>query len=485
MGKTSKKSFHFEFANTAQKIAWAAFEQNDLLFLTGPPGTGKTFLAAAFAVSQFKSGKKRIILTRPIVEAGEKLGYLPGPQPLDAKILTPSGWTTMGQIKPGDLVIGRDGKPVRVLKIYPKGKKLVYKVTTLENASTECCADHLWLTRTRDHQKSIKTTQQIIDTLKIDGKINHFIPKNEAVEFEKQELAIPAYTLGFMLAAVNKKEVKILAGHHSKIAEVADTHVIDQNHIPDNYKYSSIEDRMDLLEGLIDFGGSVDKRGRISYKAHCSNLAKDIVELARSLGGKAIIEVENEVLIRLPEEINPYFSVIKPHPTKDIGIKSIEPVGEKEAQCILVDSDEHLYITDDYIVTHNTFDEKVAPYMMPLYDCLGQLVGYTGPEREQINMAIEVAPVAYLRGRDFRDSICIFDEAQNATFSQLKLFVTRLGMGSKMIINGDPSQSDIPNSGLVEMIRRLKTIQGVGMVEFKANSIVRHPLLMKILDKLE
>jgi phosphate starvation-inducible PhoH-like protein len=84
------------------------------------------------------------MISRPIVEAGEKLGFLPGPQPLTASVLTASGWTTMGQIKLGDKVIGRDGLPTEVIGVYPKGKKDTYKVTTTDGTSTECCLDHLW-----------------------------------------------------------------------------------------------------------------------------------------------------------------------------------------------------------------------------------------------------------------------------------------------------------------------------------------------------
>jgi phosphate starvation-inducible PhoH-like protein len=132
-----------------------------------------------------------------------------------------------------------------------------------------------------------------------------------------------------------------------------------------------------------------------------------------------------------------------------------------------------------------TFDEKVDPYMLPLYDCMGKLVGWDGPDKEKIDRAVEKAPLAYMRGRTFDDAVCIFDEAQNATLSQLKLFLTRFGENSKIIITGDPAQSDLPgNVALSDVVERLKTERGIGIVEFGMESIVRHPLVGRILYRL-
>lgn len=132
------------------------------------------------------------------------------------------------------------------------------------------------------------------------------------------------------------------------------------------------------------------------------------------------------------------------------------------------------------------FEEKVEPYMMPMYDCIDKLVGREGMWREKVDYAVEVAPIAYMRGRTFDDAVCIFDEAQNASLLQLKLFLTRFGENSKIIITGDPSQSDIAGKvALVEVMQKLKGTEGIGVVEFKANSIVRHRLVGKIIEKLE
>lgn len=130
---------------------------------------------------------------------------------------------------------------------------------------------------------------------------------------------------------------------------------------------------------------------------------------------------------------------------------------------------------------------KVGEYFMPLYDCLDNCVGKEGPQREIINRHMEVAPIAYLRGRTFNNSVCILDEAQNCTFAQIKLFLTRFGEGSKVIITGDPNQSDLPFSeqGLMKVVNKLSGIPEIGIVKFNSSSIVRHPLIAAILDKLE
>lgn len=133
-----------------------------------------------------------------------------------------------------------------------------------------------------------------------------------------------------------------------------------------------------------------------------------------------------------------------------------------------------------------TLDEKIDPYMMPMYDCMDKLVGKEGPWRDKINYAMEAAPLAYMRGRTFDDAICIFDEAQNASMMQLKLFMTRFGENSKLIITGDPSQSDLCGKvALVDVMQRLHSVDGIGIVEFKPSQIVRHPLISKIIEKLE
>ncbi len=128
-----------------------------------------------------------------------------------------------------------------------------------------------------------------------------------------------------------------------------------------------------------------------------------------------------------------------------------------------------------------TFEEKINPYLMPIFDCLDTIVGRDNIERNKINQCMEIVPIAYMRGRTFHDSVVILDEAQNATDEQLKLAITRLGLNSKMIITGDPTQSDLKIDDLSKVVEAMKTVQGIGVVEFSESHIVRHPLVADIL----
>lgn len=122
---------------------------------------------------------------------------------------------------------------------------------------------------------------------------------------------------------------------------------------------------------------------------------------------------------------------------------------------------------------------------MPLYDSLDSLLGVDTQERDKVNHCIEVAPLAYLRGRTFINSVCILDEAQNCTKTQIKLFLTRLGEDSKIIVTADPTQSDLKEVPyIVEAVSLLKGVPDIGIIEFNESSIVRHPLVVKILEKL-
>lgn len=132
-----------------------------------------------------------------------------------------------------------------------------------------------------------------------------------------------------------------------------------------------------------------------------------------------------------------------------------------------------------------TYMEKLDPYLKPLYDALIDIAGTSQLEDWLRQGVIEVAPIAYLRGRTLNDSFIILDEAQNATAVQLKLVLTRLGKGSKLIINGDYTQSDISNSGLDWVIHKLIDISEIGMVRFESYDVQRSRVVALILEALE
>jgi phosphate starvation-inducible protein PhoH and related proteins len=132
--------------------------------------------------------------------------------------------------------------------------------------------------------------------------------------------------------------------------------------------------------------------------------------------------------------------------------------------------------------------EKVNPYLRPLYDALHDMMDYERASNLIQRGAIEVAPLAFMRGRTLNDSFAILDEAQNTTAEQMKMFLTRLGLGSKAVITGDITQIDLPEnkpSGLVEAIELLQGVQGIRMVYFTKRDVVRHKLVQDIIDAYE
>ena len=129
--------------------------------------------------------------------------------------------------------------------------------------------------------------------------------------------------------------------------------------------------------------------------------------------------------------------------------------------------------------------EKIDPYLRPLYDSLYDLLDYEKIQRKIESGAIEIAPLAFMRGRTLKNSFAILDEAQNATPTQIKMFLTRIGENSKLVVNGDPSQIDLPNkkqSGLVDSQRILKEIKEIGIINFDHQDVIRHPLVTKIVE---
>ncbi len=128
--------------------------------------------------------------------------------------------------------------------------------------------------------------------------------------------------------------------------------------------------------------------------------------------------------------------------------------------------------------------EKVNPYLRPLYDALHDMMDFEKAARLIERGTIEVAPLAFMRGRTLNDSFVILDEAQNTTSEQMKMFLTRLGFSSKAVVTGDVTQIDLPPgkvSGLVEVLRVLEGVEGIGFMRFTEADVVRHPLVSSIL----
>lgn len=583
-----------------------------LVTAMGVAGSGKSLLAIACALELVLEQKAydKLIIYRPIQSTGNELGHLPGPQPLDAKIVTPSGWTTMGQLKIGDQVISRDGKATKVIGVYPKGTKSIYKVSTTDGRSTECCEDHLWFTQTDLELKngldgSVRTTKDIINEIN-NKNIKHYLPTTSAVEYLSKQLPIKPYTLGALIGdgfisenhlTLSSKDDQIINRVASELDEVGcvlsnngkninynivskekhnnkvKTNIVKitnlsngeielfdstkiasdkknikyrtlisrcnrktvlngfkyefdgefswknnaikilsnlgltgkkafDKFIPSEYLLSSIEDRVSLLNGLMDTDGSISKQGWSVFYTSSEQLASDVVELVRSLGGISKInsrdrigdshfvdgrkcetkKISYEVSVKLGQEINPFYlsrkssrHIRKTRKNNLQNISSIEYVGEKEVQCIRVDNPEHLYLTDDFIVTHNTQEEKLAPYFSAVMDSFEFLLAHKNPDwKRMFDMyvtkgKIELDSITYIRGRSIPNALIILDEGQNVSERDMKTFLTRAGQNSKIIITCDLEQVDsdklnIVNNGAAKVMQKFKGSELYGHV---------------------
>jgi len=459
-----------------QKRYVDAIDANTIVFGVGPAGTGKTYLAMAKAVNALQTKQvTRIILTRPAVEAGERLGFLPGTlsekidpylrplydalydmmdpelipklmsagvievaplaymrgraQPLSTKVLTPNGFRPIGELRVGDFVIGSDGFPTEVVGVYPQGFKEIYRVATQDGSSTLASGDHLWSVYTRSDRRRGKPprvlqTKEMIGNLRAAHYHRYELPMlSGPVQFEPGPVPLDPYALG-------QSSTKF---------------------IPEKYRFNSPEVRLAVLQGLLDSdGGSVTQRGRtcrIQFTTVSDRLRDDVVFLVQSLGGVVYRQADAHLLdIRLPADVIPFRLARKAAKYDATGggrvmrfIDRIEPAGTEEAVCIQVAAADSLYVTEDFLLTHNTLN----------------------------------------------DAFIVLDEAQNTTAEQMKMFLTRLGFGSKVVVTGDVTQVDLPGgarSGLRSAIDILDSVDDIHIAELTSVDVVRHRLVSEIVD---
>lgn len=386
-----------------------------------------------------------------ICEAGTGSGKA---QSLNSKVLTSTGWKRMGDIIVGDHVVTPSGNTSTVIGVFPQGKLPLYRVTFHDGSSTLCCDEHLWTVNMPSNWWSAKTTTQTVplSTLRefmCRKNSNVFTPGNISVQttapvnFPAQKPCdIPAYLMGALigdgcLSQPNSivfssvdDHILTLVNEHSKAFDVCLKHkercdygltkIQSQNtfppskntltqlldsyklmgctsltkFIPTCYKTASISERFDLIRGLFDTDGTVDKSGNVSYATSSYQLAKDVQEILWSLGATCSIKTkvptysykgnrkvgnisytlhvsidDRTMLFSLPRKkercISQFGAGRITHGRRVISIK-LE--SEDEAQCIMIDDPAHLYITDDYIVTHNTF---MCAALVTAYDKLG------------------------------------------------------------------------------------------------------------------
>ncbi|MFL5828442.1 MAG: PhoH family protein [Solirubrobacteraceae bacterium] len=551
-----------------QKRYVDSIRNNTITFGVGPAGTGKTFLAVALAAAALSRREvNRIILTRPAVEAGERLGFLPGDlmakvdpylrplfdalhdmlepervsqhlergvievaplafmrgrsQPLSTPVLTPSGFRPIGNLRVGDLVTGSDGRPTPVIGVYPQGRREIYRVRTQDGASTLACAEHLWHVYTASDRRRGKPGR-VLETKDMVGRLRSFhqhrfeLPVLSApAQFAARDVPIEPYAMGLLLgdgclttsttpsfstsdpelataleAALNGIELqprggvdyvlRHVEGHRGGVivANPVTTALrelglagtrSESKFIPEAYLHNAADVRIALLQGLLDSdGGPVRQSGRtcrIQYTTCSEVLRDDVAYLVRSIGGVAYwrrraaagrapgfangrpIEHRHDAFImdiQLPPGIAPFRLERKREIYDRTGggrpmrfIDSIEPAGQAETVCIQVAAADSLYVTEDFLVTHNTLN----------------------------------------------DSFIILDEAQNTSPEQMKMFLTRLGFNSKMVVTGDITQIDLPpaqDSGLVVVAEILNEVEGIEFVRFSDEDVVRHKLVRQI-----
>jgi replicative DNA helicase len=293
-------------------------------------------------------------------------------QPLGSLVLTPTGFVQMGSLQPGALVIGADGKPHRVLAVFPQGEKEVFRVRFTDGASVECCDEHLWFTATGRDEGSVKSLAEIRATLR---DANHRIPAVAPVEFAPRAapLKLTPYRLGLLLGDFRGLDVRssetvsidgvAVQSERARTRLALDAYGLsrDNRFIPDDYLYASALDRLDLLRGLLDIDGQVIAHWghTVEYTASSPRLIAGVIWLARSLGG-IVSQTAARLRLWFPNGLIPVTS--KKHLARwksgqsfvHRAIESVEPAGTKACQCILIESDDHLYVTDEFVVTHNT-----------------------------------------------------------------------------------------------------------------------------------
>lgn len=554
-----------------QKRYVDVIDRNTVVFGIGPAGTGKTYLAMAKAVKALQDKEvNRIILTRPAVEAGERLGYLPGSlydkidpylrplydalhemldpesipklmsagtievaplaymrgraQPLHSKVLTPDGFRPIGDLEVGDLVLGSDGRPTPVIGVHPQGEKAIYRFSAQDGASTLCSEDHLWTVRTRDEDRRgepprVLTVKEIAESgLRTAHHRKYELPLlSGSAAFPEREVPMDPYALGLLLGdgcltgsttpsfSTNDPELVeelvdrvpgLRVCHKSGVDHVLNrgtspgeaitlvnpvTEVMRElglcgrtsstKFVPDEYLYNSAEVRLGVLQGLLDAdGGPVtqqDRTCRVQYSTASRALRDAVTFLVRSLGGVvhgrpraakgrgpgfaggrgAGYRHDSHALdLCLPEGIAP-FKLERKRKVYDTSgggrpmrfVDSIEPAGTEECVCIQVAAEDSLYVTEDFLLTHNTLN----------------------------------------------DSFIILDEAQNTSPEQMKMFLTRLGFGSKIVVTGDVTQVDLPGgqtSGLRTIERILGDVDDIAFCRLGSEDVVRHKLVGQIVD---
>lgn len=349
------------------------------------------------------------VYKNPSAQPDEREFYLAGyagvgkSQPLYEKILTPSGWTEMGKIKRGDDVVGSTGRPIKVTGVFPQlGNRRVYRVYFTDRSYVDSCEDHLWTVWDKKGRSRVVNTKYFTETsLKNSAGYRIRIKTPNAIQFKEINVPLCPYIYGYILGdgyLAKYRGANITSWvpdieHITKMMNSADIphrvgaggpttrriYIADKyagfipreksicKKILPEYLYNSIETRKKLLAGLLDSDGTCyfksETECKIRYSTFSIHLKNGIVELVKSLGGSATwfrAKRDGEFCVSIQTPFNPFILPRKaanwrmPKYNSWVGIKSLEYIGEMPTQCISVDAEDSLYITKDYILTHNT-----------------------------------------------------------------------------------------------------------------------------------
>ncbi|MBT2470741.1 DEAD/DEAH box helicase [Streptomyces sp. ISL-66] len=329
-------------------------------------------------------------------------------QPLDALVLTPAGFRTMGELTVGDEVVVPEGEIAVIDGVYPQGVREVWRLVLSDGSTVECDDEHLWIVGTsgawlRGEQPEVLTTREIRNDLReADGSSKWYLPTAVPVDLNGAgDRPLDPYLLGVLIGdgsfrhdlrpstaddAIRAAVTTVAAPDRVVIQALRglglwglDSH---DAFVPEGYKDAPVKDRLAVLQGLMDTDGTIAPPGPgVSFRCASRSLADDVAWLVRSLGGRAKIRAEKavfEVALALPEGFAPCrlsrkADRTRPRTTPDTfrrGIRAVEYVGEKPVQCVSVAHPGRAYVTDNFTVTHNTMVALRA--MLAVVDCGGQ-----------------------------------------------------------------------------------------------------------------